>query len=133
MQQPCLALRDRIQVAKFDLVAIPIVDVEHKLRGIVTYDDIFDVVQAEATEDAHRSAAVEPLEDSYLQSSLLTLFWKRGIWLIILFVAALLTALALDYYKGDIERWKWLVVFDLRPSTLRIHSIKLVIFLLISL
>ena len=96
------------KVARYDLLAIPVVDVERKLRGIITYDDIFDVVQEEATEDAHRSAAVEPLEASYLQTSLLTLVWKRGIWLIILFVAALLTAFALKSYEEDLKTWQWL-------------------------
>ena len=99
------------KVAKYDLLAIPVVDLEHKLLGIITYDDVMDVVVEEATEDAHRSAAVEPLEDDYLQTSIVTLAWKRGIWLFILFVAALLTAFALRGYEADLEKWPWLVLF----------------------
>jgi magnesium transporter len=99
------------KVARYDLLAIPVVDVERKLRGIITYDDIFDVVQEEALEDAHRSAAVEPLQNSYLQTSVLTLVWKRGVWLIVLFFAALLTAFALKWYEADLMRWGWLMFF----------------------
>ena len=99
------------KVAKYDLLAIPVVDLERKMLGIITYDDVMDVVVEEATEDAHRSAAVEPLEDDYLLTSILTLAWKRGIWLFILFVAAILTAFALRKYESDLERWPWLVLF----------------------
>ncbi|MEM8679589.1 MAG: magnesium transporter [Planctomycetota bacterium] len=99
------------KVAKYDLVAIPVVDAERKMLGIITYDDVIDVVMEEATEDAHRSAAVAPLENRYLQTSLVTLAWKRGVWLIILFAAALLTAFALRHYETDLERWQWLVFF----------------------
>ncbi len=98
-------------VARYDLLAIPVVDVEYKLQGIITHDDIVDVVREEAIEDAHRAAAVEPLESTYLQTSLMTLVWKRSIWLIVLFIAALLTALALEVYHQDLEHWPWLVLF----------------------
>jgi len=99
------------QVARYDLLAIPVVDVQHKMLGIITYDDIIDVVREEATEDAHRSAAVEPLEEGYLETGLLVLAWKRGVWLALLFFAALLTAYALHTYQADLENWPWLVLF----------------------
>jgi len=99
------------KVAKYDLVAIPVVDLERKMLGIITYDDVMDVVREEATEDAHRSAAVEPLQDTYLETGVLTMVWKRGIWLTVLFFAALLTAYALRYYDGYTDKWKWLVAF----------------------
>jgi len=99
------------KVAKYDLLAIPVVDLERKMLGIITYDDVMDVVVEEATEDAHRSAAVEPLENSYLETNLVTLAWKRGIWLFILFGAALLTAFALRSYEKDLKVWPWLVLF----------------------
>ena len=73
------------KVAKLDLLAIPVVDAEHRMLGIITHDDIIDVVREEATEDAHRIAAVDPLDESYLKTSILTLSWKRGMWLGILF------------------------------------------------
>ena len=98
-------------VARYDLLAIPVVDDQHRMLGIITYDDIIDVLQDEATEDAHRIAAVEPLERGYLDTPLLVLSWKRGIWLSILFFAAALTAMAIRRYEGEMERWAWLVMF----------------------
>lgn len=99
------------KVARYDLLAIPVVDEQHRILGIITHDDIMDVVREEATEDAHRSGAVQPLEESYLKTSLLTLAWKRGVWLIILFAAALLTALALKRYEATQSAFTWLVLF----------------------
>ncbi|MCO6453847.1 MAG: magnesium transporter [Pirellulaceae bacterium] len=99
------------KVARYDLLAIPVVDDDGRLVGIVTHDDVIDVVREEATEDAHRIAAVDPLEDSYMRTSLFTLSWKRGIWLSILFVAALLTAFALRHYEKNLASWEWLVWF----------------------
>jgi magnesium transporter len=98
--------------ARFDLLAIPVVDEQHRILGIITHDDIIDVVREEATEDAHRSAAVEPLDESYLRTDLTTLAWKRGIWLFVLFLAALLTAWVLKRYDESVLRnWTWLAFF----------------------
>lgn len=99
------------KVAKMDLLAIPVVDDQHKMLGIITHDDVIDVVREEATEDAHRIGAVDPLDESYLRTSVFTLTWKRGIWLAILFFFALLTALALAEYDSQIRTWVWLVPF----------------------
>jgi len=99
------------KVARMDVLAIPVVDLEHRLVGLITHDDVIDVVREEATEDAHRSAAVEPLDQSYLRTSVLTLSWKRGIWLTILFVCALLTAFALEQYESRLKTLYWLVPF----------------------
>ena len=99
------------QVAKYDLLAIPVVDRERVMVGIITHDDVIDVVREEATEDAHRSAAVAPLDTSYLKTHVLTLGWKRGIWLTILFAAAILTAGALEFYSDQLAKWEWLVWF----------------------
>lgn len=99
------------KVARMDLLAIPVVDNQHKMLGIITHDDVIDVVREEATEDAHRIGAVDPLDESYLRTSLFTLTWKRGIWLTILFFFALLTAFAIDGFKEQIDKWGWLAVF----------------------
>lgn len=98
-------------VAKYDLLAIPVVDEQRHMLGIITYDDVIDVLFEEATEDAQRIAAVEPLEDSYARTPVFTLAWKRGLWLGILFFCALLTAFALRYYEEDFSRFAWLVLF----------------------
>ena len=99
------------KVARMDLLAIPVVDHQHKMLGIITHDDVIDVVREEATEDAHRIGAVDPLDASYLRTDVFTLTWKRGIWLTILFFFALLTAFAIDEYKAQIDKWGWLAVF----------------------
>jgi magnesium transporter len=99
------------RVEKYDLHAIPVVDDRQRLVGIITHDDVIDAVRQEATEDAQRSAAVAPLEDGYLQTSLVTLWWKRGVWLTVLFATGMFTATALQYYEGQLERWAWLVIF----------------------
>lgn len=99
------------KVARYDLLAIPIVDDEHRMVGIITHDDVIDVVVEEATEDAHRIAAVEPLEESYLDTQFFTLVWKRAIWLVVLFIAAILTAWALTNYEGNLDAIPWLVLF----------------------
>ncbi len=99
------------KVAKLDLLAIPVVDQQQRMLGIITHDDVIDVVREEATEDAHRSAAVEPLDETYLKTPILTLSWKRGIWLSILFFFALLTALALAKYEEPLQQWIWLSFF----------------------
>jgi len=99
------------KVARYDLLAIPVVDDEYHMLGIITHDDVIDVVRDEAVEDAQRIAAVEPLDEGYLETGLLTLTRKRGIWLVILFFGALLTAMALKGYEAEYERFAWLVLF----------------------
>ena len=99
------------KVAKFDLLAIPVVDIERRLLGIITHDDIIDVMAEEAAEDVYRIGAVAPLEETYLKTPLLTLSWKRGMWLTILFFAALLTAYAMNLYEKELHETAWLVLF----------------------
>lgn len=99
------------KVAHYDLLAIPVVDAERRMLGIITHDDVIDVVREEATEDAHLSAAVAPLEETYLRTPILTLSRKRGVWLVILFIGGLLTAFALRYYESALEKFTWLSLF----------------------
>ncbi len=97
--------------AKFDFLALPVVDSEHHLLGIVTHDDAIDVVVEEATEDAQRIGGVNPLSTGYIDTKLFELAWKRGVWLMILFFGALLTAFALKRYEHSIDEVAWLVLF----------------------
>ena len=99
------------KVEKYNLLAIPVVDSGRQLLGIITHDDVIDVVREELAEDAQRIAAVAPLEEAYLTIGLLTLSWKRGLWLTILFFAALLTAFALCHYDQELADYEWLVWF----------------------
>lgn len=87
------------ELARYNFIAMPIVDAEDRLVGIVTHDDAIDVVQEEATEDAYRQGAVEPLKDDYEDTPLLVILWKRGIWLLLLSFVALLTAGVLKHYE----------------------------------
>ena len=99
------------RLARFDFLAIPVVDAHNQLVGIVTHDDAMDVAQEEADEDAYRSGAVVPLQDDYLSTPLVTLAWKRGGWLVVLLFAAVLTALALQSLSEDLESLSWMVLF----------------------
>ncbi|MBI3861756.1 MAG: magnesium transporter [Planctomycetia bacterium] len=99
------------RIARYDFIAMPVVDDQGRLVGIVTHDDVLDVLQQEATEDVHRLGGVEPLEDGYLSTPLITLAWKRGIWLVLLLVAGFGTAAILSHYKSETQKSEWLVLF----------------------
>ncbi|HBL45907.1 MAG TPA: magnesium transporter, partial [Planctomycetaceae bacterium] len=99
------------QMARFDFIAIPVVDHQNQLVGIVTHDDAIDIMQEEATEDAYRLAAVEPLEDSYLSTPLKTVIQKRAGWLIFLLVPSFLAAKVLEHFEGVSDKYEWLVLF----------------------
>lgn len=86
------------ELARFNFIAMPIVDGDGRLVGIVTHDDAIDVVQEEATEDAYRQSGVEPLRDDYEDAPFLTILWKRGFWLLLLSFVAILTAQVLSLY-----------------------------------
>ena len=99
------------KVAHFDLLAIPVVDDEHRMIGIITHDDVIDVVLEEAEEDAYKAVGVAPLEVGYMETDLGALIWKRGVWLTVLFFGALLTAFTLQGYDEVIQKTPWLVIF----------------------
>ncbi len=82
-------------LARFDFLAIPVVDDQDCLVGIVTHDDVLDAVRQGATDDAQRIAAVSPLGESYLEAAVGTMTWKRGVWLTVLFATAAVTAMVL--------------------------------------
>lgn len=99
------------ELARYDFLAIPVVDDQNQLVGIVTHDDILDVIREEATEDAHRMGGMQPLDDSYLTTPILTLTWKRGMWLVVLLGAAMGTASVLSRYEDVSHRHAWLIWF----------------------
>jgi len=92
------------QVARYDLHAIPVVDNEHRMLGIITHDDVIDVVSAEATEDVYRMAAVEPIVEHYLELSVRTIWWKRSVWLAWLFLVEMLTLTVLEGFETSIKQ-----------------------------
>ncbi|MCH2202809.1 MAG: magnesium transporter [Fuerstiella sp.] len=87
------------ELARYNFIALPIVDDDDRLVGIVTHDDAIDVVQEEATEDAYRQSAVEPLRDDYEDAPFLTILWNRGFWLLALSLVAIMTAGMLGLYE----------------------------------
>ncbi len=86
-------------IAKYDLLALPVVDRHHRIVGIITIDDAIDVVQEEATEDVQRLGGVEPLEQPYLDTPFWQLVRARAPWLVVLFVAGLATRNVLEHYS----------------------------------
>ncbi|MCS6852168.1 MAG: magnesium transporter [Gemmataceae bacterium] len=92
------------EIARYDLLAIPVVDEENRLVGIITHDDVMDVVVQEATEDVHRLGAVGPIAENYLEANFLTVWRKRVIWLACLFVAELFTFTAMAHFEDEIAK-----------------------------
>jgi magnesium transporter len=90
------------KVADYDFLAIPVVDHENHLVGIITHDDVIDVVREEATEDALRMGAVGAMVENYLEVPFATIWRKRSMWLSCLFIAELFTFTALAYFENAI-------------------------------
>jgi magnesium transporter len=89
---------------RYDLTALPVVDNFGVLIGIVTVDDILDVSEEEATEDIHKLGGVEALEEPYSTIPVLSMVRKRAIWLTILFIGEVLTAVAMGYFEDELSR-----------------------------
>ncbi len=96
---------------KYECYALPVIDNDGFLIGIVTIDDILYVAEEETTEDIHKIGGVEALDDSYMNTSLLELVKKRASWLIILFVGEMLTASAMAIYEKEIAKAVVLALF----------------------
>jgi magnesium transporter len=98
-------------IAEHDLMAVPVVDAEGRIKGIVTVDDIVDVVREEATEDIQKIGGTEALDAPYLQVGMREMVRKRAGWLAVLFLGELLTATAMAYYEDRIARAVVLALF----------------------
>ncbi len=97
--------------AQHDLMAIPVVDAEGRMKGIVTVDDIVDVVQEEATEDIQKIGGMQALDAPYLQTGFLPMLKKRAGWLAALFVGEMLTTSAMTHFEEEIKAAVVLAVF----------------------
>ncbi|GIL16518.1 MAG: magnesium transporter MgtE [Oligoflexia bacterium] len=106
---------DQEQVAKIfnqaDLMALPVVDEWDHIKGIVTFDDIANVVQEEATEDIQKLGAVEVLDAPYMNTGFFELMKKRAGWLTVLFVSEMFTASAMSYFEHEIQKAVVLALF----------------------
>lgn len=100
-------LDDQEDVAKvlsqYDLTALPVTDKANKLVGIITVDDIVDVIQEEAEEDFHKMAGIEAPEDPYFSTKFLTLGRKRALWLVILLITSYLSSVVLKNYSDILQ------------------------------
>jgi magnesium transporter len=85
-------------LSKYDLLALPVVDREHRILGIITVDDLMDVIAEEATEDAQKMGAVEPLATPYATTPMGEIIKARAPWLVALFIASLATENVLEQY-----------------------------------
>jgi magnesium transporter len=97
--------------AEYDLLALPVTDADGRMKGIVTVDDIVDVVEEEATEDAHKFGGLSALEMPYLRTGFAALVRKRAGWLILLFLGGMLTANALEQFEESIMILPFLTIF----------------------
>ena len=93
------------------LLAIPVIDAEGRMKGVVTADDVVGVVQEEATEDIQKIGGSEALDEPYLQIGFFDMVRKRGRWLAVLFVGEMLTATAMGFFEREIARAVILALF----------------------
>ncbi|MEO6057544.1 MAG: magnesium transporter [Gemmatimonadales bacterium] len=93
------------------LLAIPVVDADGRMKGVVTADDVVGVVQEEATEDIQKIGGSEALDEPYLQIGFSDMVRKRGRWLAVLFVGEMLTATAMGFFEKEIARAVILALF----------------------
>ncbi len=98
-------------IADYDLLALPVVDDNDKMVGIVTHDDAMDVQEAEATEDIHKGATVGNLPASLKETALQTLYRKRIGWLVLLVFANVISGAGIAMYEDTIEAHVGLVFF----------------------
>lgn len=85
---------------KYDLLSVPVVDNENRLVGIVTIDDIVDIIEDEATEDFEKMALLSPSDEEYLKTGVFTLAKRRILWLMILMVSATFTGKIIENYEN---------------------------------
>lgn len=90
-------------LAKYDLLAVPIVDSENRITGIVTIDDAIDVIQEESQEDISKMAGIAPTTKPYLQTNVFSIFKNRLPWLLILLISATFTGIIINVYESTLN------------------------------
>ncbi len=96
---------------KYNLVAIPVVNALGRLVGVITIDDVVNFRREEETEDVQKMAAMEALEEPYMNTSFFQMIKKRAGWLVLLFVGETLTASVMSFFEGQIEKAVILAMF----------------------
>jgi magnesium transporter len=97
--------------ADYDLVAVPVLDENRRLLGVVTVDDVIDIIQKEQTEDAQKFGGMAALEEPYLNIGFFDLLKKRTPWLLVLFVGQMFTAAAMGFFQSAIDTATVLALF----------------------
>ncbi|MFN2205114.1 MAG: magnesium transporter [Candidatus Promineifilaceae bacterium] len=98
-QEECAKLMSR-----YDLTTLPVIDSDNKLIGVITIDDVVDVLEDEATEDIQRLGGSAPLEKPYLLTSTWEIARSRIVWLLVLFVTSMLTSNVLELFEDTLDR-----------------------------
>src|SRR5947208_2848473 len=98
-------------IAKYDLLAVPVIDEGGHLLGIVTVDDVIDALIKEQTEDVHKLGGMQELDEPYTKVGFWTMIRKRGGWLCALFLSEMLTATAMQHFEGALSRAIVLTLF----------------------
>ena len=98
-------------ISKYNLLAIPVIDEQRHILGIVTVDDVIDALVEEQTEDVQRFGGMEALDAPYMEISFLEMVRKRAGWLCALFLSEMLTATAMQRFQSEIERAAVLAMF----------------------
>ena len=98
-------------IAKYDLLAVPVIDEGGHVLGIVTVDDVIHVMIKEQTEDVHKLGGVQELDQPYTKIGFGTMIRKRGGWLCALFLSEMLTATAMQHFAGELSRAIVLTLF----------------------
>jgi magnesium transporter len=96
---------------KYDLLSVPVLDHENRLVGIITIDDIIDVIEQEGTEDFYKMAAMEATDDTYLSTGVFALAKKRIVWLMVLMVSATITGNIIGHFQSVLHSALSLAVF----------------------
>lgn len=96
---------------KYDRTALPVTDSSGVLVGIITVDDVLDVAEEETTEDIHKIAAIQVLEEPYSQTPVLQMIKKRAGWLSILFLSEMFTATAMGFFEDELAKAIVLALF----------------------
>ena len=99
------------KMAKYDLNVMPVVDEKGTILGVITIDDIVDVLTQEQTEDVQKLGGVEPLDVPYFRTSFVSFIKKRGVWLFVLFFGEFFTQMALRHYDPVFEAIKGAVYY----------------------
>jgi len=96
---------------RYDLPVIPVISSDGVLVGIVTFDDVADVAEEEATEDIQKMGGMEALDEPYMSASIPELVRRRGTWLSVLFIGEMFTATAMGYFEDELRRALVLTLF----------------------